>query len=40
MASQTSPAEKRRREEAKNEVILCKHSIDLSVSYQGNQVRQ
>lgn len=29
MASQTSPAEKRRREEAKNEVILCKHSINL-----------
>ena len=29
MASQTSPAEKRRREKAKNEVILCKHSINL-----------
>lgn len=32
--------EKHRREQAKNEVLLSKHSIHLSVSYQGTQICQ
>ena len=32
--------EKHRHEQAKNEVLLSKHSINLSVSYQGTQICQ
>ena len=32
--------EKHRREQAKNEVLLSKHSINLTVSYKGTQICQ